>query len=57
MTLTNVKGELKQILGHTEYRKQMLEGYRQMASRLGKAGAPRRAAHQMVCLLKERYLR
>ncbi len=57
MTLANVKGELKQILGHTEYRKQMLEGYRQMASRLGKAGAPRRAAHQMVCLLKERYLR
>lgn len=57
MTLTNVKGELKQILGHTEYRKQMLEGYRQMASRLGKAGAPRRAAHQMVCLLKERYSR
>ena len=57
MTLANVKGELKQILGHTEYRKQMIEGYRQMASRLGKAGAPRRAAHQMVCLLKERYLR
>ena len=57
MTLANVKGELKQILGHTEYWKQMLEGYRQMASRLGKAGAPRRAAHQMVCLLKERYLR
>ena len=57
MTLANVKGELKQILGHTEYRKQMLEGYRQMASCLGKAGAPRRAAHQMVCLLKERYLR
>ena len=57
MTLTNVEGELKRIIGHTDYREQMLEGYRQMASRLGKAGAPHRAAHQMVCLLKERYLR
>ena len=37
------------------YRRQMLDGYEYMASRLGEAGAPVHAAREMVALLKKRF--
>ena len=55
MTVEQVRSELGRILYDEEYRRQMLEGYEYMASRLGEAGAPKHAAHEMVTLLRERY--
>lgn len=53
MTVGNVKDELERILYNKEYRRKMLDGYDEMAKRLGPAGAPRLAARQMVKLLKK----
>ena len=53
MTVGNVKDELERILYNKEYRRKMLDGYEEMAERLGPAGAPRLAARQMVKLLKK----
>lgn len=55
MTVEQVRSELGRILYDEEYRRQMLEGYEYMASRLGEAGAPKHAAYEMVTLLRERY--
>lgn len=53
MTVKNMKAELEQILHHPEYRRQMLDGYGEMAERLGAVGAPRHAAREMIRLLKD----
>ena len=52
MTVEQVRSELNRILYDKEYRRQMLEGYEYMASRLGEAGAPKHAARKMVALLR-----
>ena len=52
MTVEQVRLELNRILYDKEYRRQMLEGYEYMASRLGEAGAPKHAARKMVALLR-----
>lgn len=52
MTVEQVHAELRRILSDDAYRRQMLDGYDYMASRLGQAGAPARAAAQMVHLLR-----
>ena len=54
MTVEQIRSELKSILYDEQYRRQMLDGYEYVASRLGKAGAPRHAASKMVALLKKR---
>ena len=54
MTVEQVRSELNRILYDKEYRRQMLEGYEYMASRLGEAGAPKHAAREMVALLRKR---
>ena len=54
MTVEQVRSELNRILYDKEYRRQMLEGYEYMASRLGEAGAPKHAAREMVALLRRR---
>lgn len=54
MTVGQVRLELKRILYDKEYRLRMLAGYDYMASRLGGAGAPARAARKMVELLRKR---
>ncbi len=57
MSVMHLKEELKRILFDEAYRRQLLNGYEQMASQLGETGAPRRAAQQMVTLLKMRKMR
>ena len=52
MTVEQVRAELRRILFDSSYRRQMLSDYAYMASRLGQAGAPARAAGQMVALLR-----
>lgn len=54
MTVEQVRAELQRILYDKDYRRRMLDGYDYMASRLGEAGAPARAAREMVALLKKR---
>lgn len=54
MTVEGMKAELDALLNDTTYRNQMLEGYERIASRLGEAGAPRRAAREMIRQLKQR---
>lgn len=54
MTVEQMQAELGRILQDKAYRRNMLEGYGRMANRLGTTGAPRRAAQQMVQLLKGR---
>ena len=53
MTVAYIREELERILYNKEYRKRMLDGYEYMASRLGEAGAPKRAAKRMLELLKK----
>lgn len=55
MTVEQIRAELQRILHDEAYRRQMLEGYEYMASRLGEAGAPAHAARKMVALLKKRF--
>ena len=47
-TAANVRRELASLLDDTPERQRMLEGYREMAARLGEPGAPQRAARLMV---------
>lgn len=54
MTVENVHRELDAILRGGEGRQPMLDGYKRMAERLGPAGAPRRAAQEMLRLLRQR---
>ena len=52
MTVERVRKHLLSVLPGGEAREQQLEGYELMAQRLGEPGAPKRAAQQMVILLK-----
>lgn len=51
MTVDNMRTELDRLLNDTAYRNQMLDGYEDMANRLGSPGAPMRAAQEMIKLL------
>ncbi len=53
MTVDQMGKELEQLLHDTAYRENMLEGYAEVAKRLGEPGAPQRAARQMVRLLND----
>ncbi len=53
MTVENVRRHLGEILPGGAKRDVQLDGYRRMNERLGTPGAPRRAAAEMVALLKE----
>lgn len=53
MTVDNIRNELGRLLHDTTYRKQMLDGYDDMAHRLGDIGAPGRAARKMISLLSK----
>lgn len=53
MTAQNVKEHLTPLLSNTIERRMQLEGYNQMKTILGPAGAPDRAAKQIVGLLSE----
>ena len=52
MTVGNVRRHLLSILPDGEARKQQLRGYELMAQKLGEPGAPKRAAQQMVQMLR-----
>lgn len=52
MTVGNVRRHLLSILPDGEAREQQLCGYELMAQRLGEPGAPKRAAQQMVQMLR-----
>lgn len=52
MTVGNVRRHLLSILPDREAREQQLCGYELMAQRLGEPGAPKRAARQMVQMLR-----
>lgn len=52
MTVEQIRAELERILYDMEYRRRMLEGYGEMKSRLGEAGAPKHAARKMVGILR-----
>lgn len=56
MTVGNMQEELSKLLENKEYKKRMLAGYEYMADRLGPAGAPQHAAHEMLELLKNNFL-
>ncbi|MDD3037092.1 lipid-A-disaccharide synthase [Bacteroides sp.] len=53
MTVGNMRLELKNILEDAEYKKTMLAGYEYVAERLGSGGAPKKAAHEMLRILKK----
>ena len=53
MTVKNMQVELERLLLNKEYRRNMLDEYELMAQKLGPAGAPRHAAHEIVKLLKK----
>lgn len=53
MTVENMQIELSKLLFDPEYRQLMLNGYEDVAHRLGPVGAPRHAAAEMVRMLKK----
>lgn len=53
MTVEQARAELERILYDKDYRQRMLDGYEYMTARLGDAGAPKRAAQEMVRLLRK----
>ncbi len=52
MTVEQMRSELQRLLCDEPYRKRMLDGYSDVAARLGEAGAPLRAARIMTRLLR-----
>ncbi len=56
MSVENVRRHLGEILPGGEKREAQLDGYRRMNERLGTPGAPRRAAAEMVELLKSKQI-
>lgn len=54
MTVSNMQQELDALLNNATYRQQMLSDYDNVADKLGPAGAPEKAASEMIRLLKER---
>ncbi|MDR2533978.1 MAG: lipid-A-disaccharide synthase [Tannerellaceae bacterium] len=53
-TLNNVRTELGQILNNPYHRSQMLNGYDEVISRLGKSGASQRAAASITAWLRDK---
>ena len=53
MTVEQMRGELQRLLHDPKRKKELRDGYGEMARRLGEPGAPMRAARQMVELLRE----
>lgn len=53
MTAANVRDELRRMLPDGTYRRDMLEGYREMRQKLGSEGAPREAARQITAALRK----
>ncbi|KAA6342073.1 Lipid-A-disaccharide synthase [termite gut metagenome] len=53
MTAKNIRQELDTLLHNDAYRQKILNGYEDMAQRLGEAGAPCRAAQMIVSLLQK----
>ena len=51
MTVAQIQAELRRLLHDVPYRKEMLQGYEEMTHALGEAGAPNRAARQIIALL------
>lgn len=54
MTVAQIRAELGRILTDERWRKEMLEGYADVAVRLGEPGAPAKAARLICGLLKKR---
>ena len=54
MNVANLRRHLAAILPGGKQREAMLQGYEEVARRLGAPGAPKRAAQLIVRLLKER---
>ena len=54
MTVEQMRNELGRLLHDDAYKKLMLEGYDEVAQRLGEPGAPQRAAKEMIRKLKVR---
>jgi lipid-A-disaccharide synthase len=52
MTVDSLRRTLQPLLADGAERQQMLDGYAEVSRRLGDAGAPQRAAHEMVRLLR-----
>lgn len=57
MNPSNLSRELASVVKGGSRRQAMLEAYKEMSRRLGPAGAPKRAAAEMVALLKTKYHR
>lgn len=55
MTVEQIRAELKRLLYDREYRRRMCEGYDEVKTRLGEAGAPKHAAREMVKRLTNLY--
>lgn len=55
MTTENVRKELDRLINNEKYRQKMLDGYKEVEHRLGTTGAPKRAAQQIVELLRKRH--
>lgn len=53
MNPANIRKHLQTILPGGSKREEMLRGYTEMADKLGQAGAPERAAHEIVAWLKK----
>lgn len=53
MNVKNLRRQLDAVVVGGERRSEILKGYEEMAYRLGPAGAPERAAHEMVRLLRK----
>lgn len=53
MNVSRLRREIEQILPHTPGRAALLDGYAEMAARLGSEGAPVRAAEEIVALLAD----
>lgn len=56
MTVANMRTELTQLLTNKGYQVKMLSEYKNIVNCLGDSGAPQRAAHLMVTLLKKNRL-
>ena len=54
MTVAQIRAELGRILTDERWRKEMLEGYADVAARLGEPGAPAKAARLICGLLEKR---
>lgn len=54
MTIDNLYNEVDRLINDSDYRQNMLNGYKKMSKILGSPGAPLHAAHEIVKLIKKR---